>query len=137
MTSSGYFNTEKIVYKQSSVRAASLIISVIISNSDKGDVKATEIGNVVLENDKFQLQYLPDESQATVWPSMNLSVPVAINPFLMLHCTDELIPYDGVPRVVIDKVPLPLVIISILLAAAGVLFTVGCFIFDIFFRSKR
>ena len=113
------------------------MILFVISNSDKGDVKATEIGNVVLENDKFQLQYLPDESQATVWPSINLSVHIAINPFLMLHCTDELIPYDGVPRVVIDKVPLPLVIISILLAAAGVLFTVGCFIFDIFFRSKR
>ena len=70
LTSSWYFNTEKIVCEQSSVRAASFIIWIVISDSDKGHVKATEIGNVVLQNDKFQLQYSPDESQVTVWPSI-------------------------------------------------------------------
>ena len=66
LTSDWYFNIKEIVCEQNSVRAS----LIILFDSDKGDFRATEIGSVVLENGQFQLQYLRDESQVTVWPSI-------------------------------------------------------------------
>ena len=65
LTSYWYFNIIIIVSEQSSVRAN----LKILCDLDKGDVRVTKIGSVVFENGQFQLQYLPDESQVTVWPS--------------------------------------------------------------------
>ena len=57
---------------------------------------------------------------------------------IIMHCTtDGLIPYDGMPVVQIDTVPIPLVVIIFLLAAAGIIFTIICLIFNIVFSKKR
>ena len=50
---------------------------------------------------------------------------------------DELVPYDGVPMKKIDTVPISLVVIIFLLAAAGIVFTIICLIFNFVFSNKR
>ena len=39
---------------------------------------------------------------------------------------DKLVPYDGMPRTAIDSVATPPVVVVFLLAAAGIIFAVGC-----------
>ena len=50
---------------------------------------------------------------------------------------DKLLPYDGVPRTVIDNVATPLVVVVFLLATAGIIFAVGCLIFNFTFRETK
>ena len=50
---------------------------------------------------------------------------------------DKLVPYDGVPRTVIDNVATPLVVVVFLLATAGIVFAVGCLIFNFTFRETK
>ena len=55
----------------------------------------------------------------------------------MILITDELVPYDGMPMEQIDTVPISLVVIIFLLAAAGITFTVICLVFNFVFSNKR
>ena len=48
-----------------------------------------------------------------------------------------LIPYDGVPIEEDVTVALPLTVIVILLATAGIAFTIACLIFNFVFREKK
>lgn len=49
----------------------------------------------------------------------------------------DLVPYDGVPKTVIDTTATPLVVVIILLAVAGIVFALGCLAFNFVYRKTR
>ena len=55
----------------------------------------------------------------------------------MLLILDGLVPYDGVPTKEYVAVAIPVTVIYIFLATAGIIFAVLCLIFNFVFRNKR
>ena len=55
----------------------------------------------------------------------------------MLHHTDELIPYDGVPREEIVTIHPAVTSVYIILASAGIVFAIACLIFNFVHRTAK
>ena len=51
--------------------------------------------------------------------------------------SDKLVPYDGVPKSMIDKVATPLFIVILMLAVIGMVFALGCLAFNFAYRKTR
>lgn len=56
---------------------------------------------------------------------------------VILWSADKLVPYDGVPNMMIDAVATPLSVVINLLALAGTLFAFGCLAFNFVYRKTR
>ena len=51
--------------------------------------------------------------------------------------TDGLVPYDGVPTKEFVAIALPVTVIFVFLASAGIFFAIACLIFNFVHRNKK
>ena len=67
----------------------------------------------------------------------NVSECISYTQLLLIHKSTAGTPYDGFPDEVIHSTSTPLFVIYTLLSSIGIIFVIGCLLFNIIFRNKK
>lgn len=114
-------------------------LSIHTHNKDDGlkELNWYEVGGVIYDGKGYV--YVGD---IDIWPGMSDRFSRSINWGLTLKLVNSwqlggLLPYDGVTDKVLVSIALPVTLISVVLAIAGIIFAVACLVFNFVFRKKR
>lgn len=89
-----------------------------------------EVGNNI-SNTVFRYEF--NETLHTLWPG---KCQYCCSTLDYCMSADGVVPYDGSANDVIHPIAIPIIVIYDILAVAGIIFAVGCTIFNIVFRKK-
>ena len=108
-----------------------------------GELNFKRVGLVTdTQEDGYVFTYVDTVSEMDVWPgkcTMYLKQFFQLTLSLPLSSRDMIdgIPSDGIPIEEVVTVAVPLTVVYVILATAGLLFTVVCLAFNFIFRKRR